>query len=110
MSGSPLLASNRPSSREDAQASIIITDEQTPLLAPAQQAKRDHRFLGVPLPLWLPRRYVAAALAFLGMITVVVASALFIDPIWRRRQSVFMSNGTHDFRKTVVVVSFDGFR
>ena len=85
-------------------------NEQTPLITPAQQNKRDHRFLGIPLPAWLPRRYVAAALAFLLTIVILLCSVLFIDPIWRRKQSVFMNNGTHDFRKTVVVVSFDGFR
>ncbi|KAG9078365.1 hypothetical protein FS749_009601 [Ceratobasidium sp. UAMH 11750] len=98
---------SRTISREEAQ---IPASEQTPLLAPAPQSKRDHRFLGIPLPLWLPRRYVAAALAFIVMIALVLVSVLFIDPIWRRKQSVFMNNGTHDFRKTVIVMSFDGFR
>lgn len=84
--------------------------EQTPLIAPVQQAKHEHRFLGIPLPLWLPRRYVAAALAFLITMVILLCSALFVDPIWRRKQNVFMNNGTHDFRKTVVVISFDGFR
>jgi hypothetical protein len=95
-------------SQEEAQASTSTT-ERTPLLS-SQLSKADHRFLGVAVPLWLPRRYIAMFLAFMGMMVVLLVSALFIDPIWRRRQSVFMSNGTHDFRKTVVVISFDGFR
>ncbi|KAG8723235.1 hypothetical protein FRC09_004170 [Ceratobasidium sp. 395] len=101
---------SRSISREEAQIPGASADEQTPLLTPAQQSKRDHRFLGIPLPLWLPRRYVAAALAFIGVTAIILISVLFIDPIWRRKQSVFMSNGTHDFRKTVIVMSFDGFR
>ncbi|KAG8724375.1 hypothetical protein FRC09_019483 [Ceratobasidium sp. 395] len=101
---------SRSISREEARIPGASADEQTPLLTPAQQSKRDHRFLGIPLPLWLPRRYIAAALAFIGVTAIILISVLFIDPIWRRKQSVFMNNGTHDFRKTVIVMSFDGFR
>ncbi|CEL52889.1 hypothetical protein RSOLAG1IB_05957 [Rhizoctonia solani AG-1 IB] len=96
------------SGEEEAQPSNSSANEQTPLLS-SQQGK-PHRFLGIQVPLWLPRRYIAVMLGFMGMMTVLIVSALFIDPIWRRQQSVFMNNGTHDFRKTVVVISFDGFR
>jgi hypothetical protein len=108
------MSSSRPKSartlsQEEARASSSSADEQTPLL-PSNQAKPNHRFLGVPIPLWLPRRYIAVFIGFIGMMLVLLISALLIDPIWKRKQSVFMNNGTHDFRKTVVVISFDGFR
>lgn len=105
---SPARSISREEIQEQPRSSSV--NEHTPLITPTQQAKRDHRFLGIPVPLWLPRRYVAAALAFILTIFILLCSVLFIDPIWRRKQSVFMSNGTHDFRKTVIVISFDGFR
>ncbi|KAH7320549.1 alkaline-phosphatase-like protein [Rhizoctonia solani] len=97
------------SREEEAQPPTTSTNEQTPLL-PSDQTKPHHRLLGIQVPLWLPRRYIAVFMAFIGMMAVLLVSALFIDPIWRRQRSVFMNNGTHDFRKTVVVISFDGFR
>ncbi|QRV80871.1 pyrophosphatase/phosphodiesterase [Ceratobasidium sp. AG-Ba] len=99
---------SRSISHEEGQIANTSANERSPLLPLTPKAH--HRVLGLPIPLWLPRRYVAAALSFLGMTIVILVSILFVDPIWKRKQLVFMNNGTHDFRKTVIVMSFDGFR
>lgn len=103
------LRPNLPQTLPIEEASGSSTNEQTPLLS-SHQTQSDHRLLGLFIPPWLPRRYIVVLVGFISMMMVVLVSVLFLDPIWRREQLVFMNNGTHDFRKTVIVISFDGFR
>jgi hypothetical protein len=72
------LKSARTLSQEEAQTPSSSADEQTPLL-PFHQTQPNHRFLGIPIPLWLlslPRRYIAILIDNLGSSTGSTPTAI----------------------------------
>ncbi|QRV89320.1 pyrophosphatase/phosphodiesterase [Ceratobasidium sp. AG-Ba] len=76
-------------------------DKETPL-----PAERNHWTRGLPILIRSPGFYTMAACVLAAKIVSVLALGSFC----KQKMPLIMNNGTHDFQKTVIVVSIDGFR
>jgi predicted AlkP superfamily pyrophosphatase or phosphodiesterase len=65
---------------------------------------------------WTPKRIICCHVTIFGLITLGITIALFVRVFsrparpHRTSNAVVLSNGTHSFQPTVLIISLDGFR
>lgn len=97
--------------------SLDIAEEEEGLLSGVVDNSSKHSELEQP-PAWPRKRIIGTAVFFIALlISGVFVRRLVCGPpprpsysLWSSGEGELRSNGTHDFKRTVLIVSIDGLR